>query len=139
MKKALAARHEQFTAKLKEAIEQSHLTRFQIATRLGYPNENIISLFLNGNTRVPTSKILRMANILNLDIADFTREWLLAYDPDALDLVEQNIGTCLTHNEQVWVNALRRYFRVVPRFEESFGPALLRLVEKRTETPHSER
>jgi hypothetical protein len=131
MKEGLMARDvkkDRFVARLEKAINASSKTQFQIADELGYPNANLITIFKKGTTRVPLDKVAPLARALDLDPANFMREWMAAYMPVALVALEELVGTPLSRSERTWVDGLRKTFGTVPPFDRSWSEELKDLV-----------
>jgi hypothetical protein len=129
MKKTIARRRNRFAGKLEDAINESDLTQFELAKRLGYENANIISMFKKGTTRVPLDKVAPLARILNLDPGELLREWFHTYYPDALPAIEEHMGLVLTGAEKSWIRGIRRHLGAAPRFDDRWGASLATLVD----------
>jgi putative transposase len=81
-----------FVARIRNAIDDLGKTQFEIATALGYDNHNIISMFKSGKTRIPFHQVPEVARVLGLDPAALVREWLAAYEPEALLVIEAHFS-----------------------------------------------
>jgi transcriptional regulator with XRE-family HTH domain len=131
MKEGLMARDAKkdwFVARLERAINASEKSQLQIADELGYPNANLITIFKKGTTRVPLEKVPAMARALDLEPADFLRDWLAVYMPGALVAIEELVGTPLSRSERTWVDGLRKTFSTVPPFDKAWSEGLKDLV-----------
>ena len=83
---------DRFIQKIHDAIDNCGKLHSQIAEQLGYPNQNIISMFKSGVTRIPMVKVPEFARIVGLDDTALLREWFAAYDPEALPVIEAHFG-----------------------------------------------
>ena len=88
---------------------------------MGYENQNIITMFKKGTTRVPLEKVISLAEILGEDPAEMLREWFDAYEPGTLPRIELYTGTLLTANEASWIRSLRKALGNVPPFESRWS------------------
>ncbi len=52
-------------------------------------------MFKSGNMRVPPEKIPGLTRMLGLDSRQLVREWLAAYEPELLDVIEGQFGLLL--------------------------------------------
>jgi hypothetical protein len=84
-----------FIEKLRDAIESSGTSQTRLAEAPGYGHANIISMFKSGNMRVPPEKIPGLTRMLGLDSRQLVREWLAAYEPELLDVIEGQFGLLL--------------------------------------------
>jgi transcriptional regulator with XRE-family HTH domain len=73
-----------FVSTIGSLISECELSQAQIARRLGYDNQNIITMFKRGTTRIPAEKVAPLAEILGVDPGDLVRQWLRAYMPHFL-------------------------------------------------------
>ncbi len=125
---------DRFVARLERAINASEKTQLQIADELGYLNANLITIFKKGTTRVPLEKVPALARALDLEPADFLREWLVAYMPEALVALEELIGTPLSRSERAWIDGLRKTFGTVPPYDKAWSAELKELARPRLVT-----
>ena len=70
---------------LAEAIEASTLSRKEIAARLGFKKENVLSMMLQGLTRVPLYLVPRLAGVLEIDERLFVVTAIEEYHPELLE------------------------------------------------------
>jgi transcriptional regulator with XRE-family HTH domain len=96
-----------FAVYLARLIELSPKSQRQIATEIGYPKANIITMFKQGTTRVPYEKIPALARALGVDPAEMLRRAVREYAPETLDAIEEATGNVLTANERKVVRILR--------------------------------
>jgi hypothetical protein len=125
-----AAQRSSFPRRLDDAIHLSDLTDEQFAQQLGYTNANIITLFRKGMTRLPLDKVVPTARLLGLHPGELLREWFLAYFPVGLMDIEEQMGPILTAEEKSWITGLRRHLKLVPRFDDVWGPAIKTTVQE---------
>tara|TARA_R110002110_G_scaffold376568_2_gene586697 strand:+ start:205477 stop:205764 length:288 start_codon:yes stop_codon:yes gene_type:complete len=74
----------QTTAKL---IERSEKTQREICEDIGYPHPNIITMFKNGETKVPLNKVPALAQALEIKPDKLMRLALQEYYPDAYQAI----------------------------------------------------
>ncbi len=103
-------RRTMFAATVERAINASDKTQSDIASMIGYPNPNIITMIKKGTTRLPLEKVSLLATALGLDPAELIRSWFNAYAPDAVASLNEHLGLGLTREEKSWVNKLRQTF-----------------------------
>ena len=73
-------------------IKLSGKTQREIAEDLGYPNANIISMFKQGLTKLPTSKVEKMANSLDVSQIEMLELVLKEYTPETYDAMRSIYG-----------------------------------------------
>ena len=83
-------------------------TQADIASELGYPKPNIITMFKQGLTRVPVNKIGPLARALGVDPSRMMRMALEEYAPETWQAIVQCLGEPITQNELVIVKHLRK-------------------------------
>lgn len=79
--------HRRFVRRIDDLINESEKTQRQIALELGYDNQNIISMFKTGCTRVPLGKVPALATALGTDRRDLVLAWMQAYEPEMLAIL----------------------------------------------------
>jgi hypothetical protein len=77
-----------FQQKVRELLNKTDKSQIEIARALGYPNANIITMFKKGTTRIPAEKIVSLALALGQDPALMLREWICAYMPKILPVID---------------------------------------------------
>jgi hypothetical protein len=83
-------------------------TQRDIATECGFDHPNIITMFKNGQTKLPINRIAPLARALNVDSAYLLRLVMLEYLPDTWEVIENIMqSTVLTANELSMVRAFR--------------------------------
>jgi len=92
---------------LADLIDRSDLTQREIAAKLGYEKQNVISMFKTGQTKVPVNKIGPLARILRVDAVWLLRRALLEYQPNLWEALEDTLGPRVTANEVEILTALR--------------------------------
>ena len=111
-----------FADKLESLINDSPKTQQKIAFELNYDNQNIITMFKKGTTRVPLAKVVPFAQTLGTDPAALIRQWFETYMPEALTVIEQHMGMVLSGPEKTWVMGLRKTFpNGAPTFDTRLG------------------
>lgn len=93
---------------LKQALAASGKTQREIARELGYENSNVITMFKQGQTKVPLAKAGSMAKALGIDPVFFFKLLLNEYAPETLSAIEEFFDTCLlTKNERDLLESYR--------------------------------
>lgn len=92
---------------LADLIDRSPLTQVEIARRLDYDKPNLITMFKQGQTKVPINKIGPLARILEVDAVWLLRRALREYSPDLWQALEETLGPRVTANELEILGALR--------------------------------
>lgn len=100
------------TQKLHEYIEDlinaSNIKQKDMAEELGFDNQNIISMFKQGKTKIPLKKIPDFARIFRIDKKALLRRAMKEYQPELLEVVEENFGDAITKNEKAILTELRK-------------------------------
>lgn len=113
-----------FAQRIRDLIDASPKTQRQIAHEVGYAKPNIITMFKQGDTRVPVDKIGPLALSLDADAVELLHLWLPEYEPQMLATIERHLGLLLSPREQAWIEGLRRRFpEGLPSWEEVTRPA----------------
>ncbi|BBI61796.1 helix-turn-helix domain-containing protein [Vreelandella sulfidaeris] len=85
------------------------LTNQDIATGIGYANQNVISMIKKGRTKLPIDKVEKLARVLSVDESKLMRMALNEYMPDTLKVIERCLGATVTKNElallEIWRDA----------------------------------
>jgi hypothetical protein len=85
--------------------------------RIGKPN--LITMFKQGTTRLPLEKVPAFATSLDVDQAELMRLWLATYEPEALAVIDQVLGTLIMPHEKQWLSGIRlAYGNDVPDFDD---------------------
>ena len=98
---------ELFQQAVVHAMETCGKTQRHIAMEAGFDHANTMSMIKNGIMRVPTKRIVPLADALGVDRAYLLSLWLKAYDPEMLEVIEEQFGFLLSANERKWIAALR--------------------------------
>lgn len=94
---------------LAQKIAESGKTQREIATEIGYPHANIITMFKTASTKLPLTIVGPIARALQVDPAYLIRLVLAEYYPETLEAVEDCLGTTiLTARERQLIDAIRR-------------------------------
>jgi transcriptional regulator with XRE-family HTH domain len=88
-------------------LDLSPKTQREIALEIGYERPNIITMFKQGLTKVPITKIAPLARALGVDPAYFLRIAMNEYMPDTLEAIEQVFGAIVTANEAEIIEVIR--------------------------------
>lgn len=91
----------------KEALEVCGKTQAQVAEEVGYPKPNIISMFKNGDTRIPLEKAGDLALAVNVDPVHFVRLLLESYTPLTYGLMSRHLGELVSANELAILRVIR--------------------------------
>jgi hypothetical protein len=79
----------------------------EIALEIGYRNDNIITMFKKGATRLPLEKAAAMADALGVDKTHLIRMALSEYNPKLLEVVEETFGAQVSAYELEVLEILR--------------------------------
>lgn len=77
---------------LTKLIARSSKTQREIALEIGYGRPNLITMFKQGQTKVPIEVVPRLAKALDEDPAVLLRLALREYLPNALRVIEEHLG-----------------------------------------------
>jgi len=80
-----------FVDTIADLLTRTELSQIHIARKLGYVNPNIITMFKQGRTRVPSEKVVPLARVLGQDPEMMLRQWFLAYMPETLPDIENHL------------------------------------------------
>lgn len=80
---------------LSEQIDMSQKSEIEIAEAIGFTDPNIITMFMQGQTKVPLTHVEALANILEIDSAHFMRMVMVEYMPNTWQVVEKAMGRML--------------------------------------------
>jgi transcriptional regulator with XRE-family HTH domain len=93
---------------LADRIAAIDKTQRQIADECGFDNPNIITMFKNGQTKLPINRIASLAKAIDADPVHLLRLVMLEYIPDLWESIENIMqSTVLTANELELVRAFR--------------------------------
>lgn len=88
-------------------IDNNGKTQKQIATALGYANPNIITMFKQGITKVPISKIPRFAEVLGIKPEHLLALAMEEYSPEVWESIQSITGHLVKPNELELVKLVR--------------------------------
>lgn len=71
-----------------ECIAASGMTQQEVATAIGMPNANAISMLTTGSLKLPINRIGAIAKALGIDATHLLRLTLREYSPDLLGAIE---------------------------------------------------
>ena len=93
---------------LADRIAAVDKTQRQISEECGFDNPNIITMFKNGQTKLPINRIAPLARALEVDPVHLLRLVMLEYIPEVWESIENIMkSTLLTANELELVRAFR--------------------------------
>lgn len=91
-----------------DRLAESDKTQRQVADECGFEHPNIITMFKQGQTKLPINRIGALAKSLDVDPAHLLRLVMLEYIPDVWENIENIMkSTLLTANELELVRAFR--------------------------------
>lgn len=93
---------------LSEQIDQSPKSQREIAEAIGFSNPNIITMFKQGHTKVPLTRVGALAAVLGIDSAHLMRMVLEEYMPETWQAVEQAMSRMMLSEDE---ERLVRVFR----------------------------
>jgi hypothetical protein len=83
-------------------------TSHDIATEIGAPNHNVVSMILQGVVKLPINLVGTLAHALDTDLAHLMRLTLREYAPDLLEAVENGLQRpLLSANEVALIDRFR--------------------------------
>lgn len=85
------------------------LTNAEVSRALDYPRPNVITMILQGNMKLPLSKVPSMARILEVDPVWLLRVTLREYEPEMLGILLAVLGRdpLMTKREQALIEQIR--------------------------------
>lgn len=90
------------------AIDKSGKSQTEIASELGYPNPNIITMFKQGRTKIPVPRVPEIAKVLETDPIHLMRVVMNEYQPEVWKVLEATLGKSLvSESEMKVVNLIR--------------------------------
>lgn len=105
--KTKKGKQQKFSDFLANQIEVSGVPQKEIAAQLEYDKPNIITMFKQGATKVPISKIEPLAKCLGVDPIRMLKMAMKEYMPETLSAIESIMGIMLNKNEQEIIVNLR--------------------------------
>lgn len=94
---------------LADRLAESDKTQRQVAEECGFETPNVITMFKQGKTKVPISRIGPLAKALDVDPAHLLRLVMLESAPDTWEAIENIMqSTLLTASELELIRAYRR-------------------------------
>jgi transcriptional regulator with XRE-family HTH domain len=93
---------------LADRLASSDKTQRQVAAECGFESPNIVTMFKQGQTKLPINRVGPLAKALDVDPAHLLRLVLLEYLPNTWETIEKVMqSTVLTTNELEMVRAFR--------------------------------
>lgn len=96
-----------FNEYLAHQIEMSDKSQKEIASQCGYDNPNIITMFKKGLTKVPITKLPKMADTLGIDRVHLMRLGMIEYAPEIWAALQDALGNVVTDNELEIIETIR--------------------------------
>ncbi len=101
-------------------------TQRQISEECGFDNPNIITMFKQGNTKVPINRVASLAKALEVDPVHLLRLVMSECIPNLWEIVEDIMkSTVLTSNELDLLRAIRQVTEDQGGAHVIFGPDLM--------------
>ena len=115
---------------LNHQIEICGKTQREISLEIGYDKPNIITMFKQGLTKLPITKVEKMATALGVDPKYLLRLVLNEYMPDTLPVIEKFMGYAITDNEKLIIDKIRNLSKNSdPRYTSASQAALKAFVK----------
>lgn len=93
---------------LADKMAASDLTQREIAEACGFDKPNIITMFKNGQTKLPINRIAPLAKVLGIDPVHLLRLVMSEYLPETWEAIEDILqSTLLSANELQLVRSFR--------------------------------
>lgn len=94
---------------VRSQIRKVGKTQKEIADEVGFETPNIITMIKQGKTKLPLSKVGRIAKALETDPVLLLKLCMASYVPDTWKFIEPYMESTLTHDEAVLLSSCRRY------------------------------
>jgi hypothetical protein len=76
-------------------------SQIEISNEIGYTNPNVITMFKQGKTKLPITKVKALANALSVDPVYLLKLVMTEYMPDTWDVISDILGgTIITKSEE---------------------------------------
>lgn len=75
-----------------QQIEKSGKSQTEIASELGFPNPNVITMFKQGRTKIPLNRVPDIARVLECDPLHMMRVVMSEYTPETWQVFERVLG-----------------------------------------------
>lgn len=95
-----------FQERISVLIGLSEKTQKEIADELGYANANVVTMFKSGKTKVPLSKVPKLAKSLGADPVHMLKLAMKQYQPDLLPAIEEHLFTA-SQKERMLIEGIR--------------------------------
>ena len=93
---------------ISKRIDASEKSQREIATEAGFDNPNVLTMFKQGHTKIPLSRVGALARALNTDPAHLLRLVMSEYTPETWAAIEEIFGgAVLTKNERELITFYR--------------------------------
>ena len=85
------------------------LTNDELATKLGYTQPNIVSMWVTGRTKVPLEKLLPLAQVMDVDYSFLLPLWVEQYaGKDAYIELMRTLQRAVSEDEAELVKSIRK-------------------------------
>lgn len=112
---------------LSAQIDLSEKSQKQIATEVGFPKPNMITMLKKGESKVPMAKIPSIAEALGIDKLHFYRMVMEEYEPGIWNLLQESIlkQPIITDNELSILTLFRDFNLADMKIEADEDKAIL--------------
>ncbi len=95
---------------LSQQINLCGKTQAEIAKEAGFAKANIITMFKQGNTKVPVSKVGPLAKALEVDPLHLYKLVMSEYEPDTWEMLQESVlkQPFVTKNEMEIIEVIRQ-------------------------------
>jgi transcriptional regulator with XRE-family HTH domain len=84
-------------------------SQVEIAQQVGFEKPNVITMIKQGRTKLPMTKVTKMAEALETDPVYLLKLCMQEYQPDNWEVIEPLLEHALTNDERTMLYAWRRY------------------------------
>jgi hypothetical protein len=84
-------------------------SQVEIAQHVGFDKPNVITMIKQGKTKLPMTKVTKMAEALEADPVYLLKLCMQTYQPDNWEVIEPLLEHALTNDERNMLYAWRRY------------------------------
>jgi hypothetical protein len=84
-------------------------SQVEIAQQVGFEKPNVITMIKQGRTKLPMTKVTKMAEALETDPVYLLKLCMQTYQPDNWEVIEPLLEHALTNDERTMLYAWRRY------------------------------
>ncbi len=84
-------------------------SQVEIAQQVGFDKPNVITMIKQGRTKLPMTKVTKMAEALETDPVYLLKLCMQTYQPENWEVIEPLLEHALTNDERTLLYAWRRY------------------------------